>query len=838
MAKTSQFKVAKSSRTSAATHNDQITDPRFTNIQTDPRFRLPSKKNSRVQIDKRFKHVLQDEAFSSRAKVDRYGRRLPKDAGKKELEKYYSFDGDEESLSEDGIIGPDLKKATPKAKEDSSSSTEESSSDEESDVDGSEEDEVFGLLEEHEPGGGAIPVGKVTSRIAVVNLDWDNIRAADLMAVFSSFVPVAGAIQRISIYPSDFGKERIQKEEMEGPPKEIFSRDKTNSTLEEPESDLEDQDEDASSPEEDDEQIKKSLLREDTSQDFNSAKLRRYQLERLRYYYAVLICSSPSVAQTIYEAVDGTEYLTTANFFDLRFVPDDVDFSADESRDECLRIPDGYRPNEFVTDALQHSKVKLTWDADDGTRKEAQKRAFSASRANIDENDLKAYLGSDSSDEETEIPEPVVIDATTVGATESPAQKGPISSPPPKISKKDAERQRMRTLLGLDAKPVDASKKSNKSDPAPVGDLQITFSSGLTSSSQPNQSVFANSPEDREETTVEKYVRKEKERKARRKSRSKASTDDTPNASSINGNEANDEDIKDDGDRTQDLGFSDPFFADPDSVKTSKTTAERKEAKRLRKAERAAEEAANSAHRAELELLTMDDDATTTTPGGNNKGVRHFDMKEIVKAEKATAKIQKSKRGQKRLSEREKEALKSNPQDGFRIDAQDPRFDAVYQRAEFAIDPSHPRYQATPGMKALLEEGRKKRKRGNDELDEGNIEHGKESKRREKSGEEVAALVAKMKVKSKRKPASTNVYHPPNSFTYYIPNALLRITPTRFSGYQIPPASVAPFIRAAISSLDQSAAREGGPTAPFGPDRKLQAGAHASTKSGLCLSGY
>ncbi|KAI4236327.1 MAG: hypothetical protein LQ349_002606 [Xanthoria aureola] len=748
MAKKSHFKVAKSSRNATTTHDDQITDPRFTNIQTDPRFRLPSKKTGRVQIDKRFEHVLQDEAFSSRAKVDRYGRRLPKDAGKKELQKYYSFDGDEGKLSGDRNLELDIRKAKSEAEKDPSSSAEESSSEEESDVIESDEDEVFGLLDAQEPGSGAIPVGEVTSRIAVVNLDWDNIRATDLMAVFSSFVGGTGAIQKISIYPSEFGKERIQREEMEGPPKEIFSHNKTYSEPEEIDSEFEDQDDDGSGPGEDDEQIKKSLIQEETSSDFDSAKLRRYQLQRLRYYYAVLICISPSVARTIYEAVDGTEYLTTANFFDLRFIPNDVDFSQDKARDECMRIPDGYRPNEFVTDALQHSKVRLTWDADDGTRKDVQKRAFSASRANIDENDLKAYLGSDSSDDEADIPEPVVVDAAALGGIESPPQQhDPSSQSLIKVSKKDAERQRMRALLGLDGESVAASRKS-KSDPAPVGDLQITFSSGLISSSHPKPSVFDNSPDDHEETTVEKYVRKEKERKARRKSKLKASPKDTLNVST-NDHKINNEEDNEDFEKTKDLGFADPFFADPHSAKTTKTAADRKEAKRLKKSERAAEEAAASAQRAELELLTMEDDAIVSNAEGDRKGIRHFDMKEIIKAEKASAKIQKSKRMQKRLSEREKEALKAKSENGFRIDAQDPRFGAIYQRAEFAIDPSHPRYQATEGMKELLEEGRKKRKKMDDEVDGEDTEHRGNSKKRERKGEDVAGLVAKIKVKSK-----------------------------------------------------------------------------------------
>ena len=705
---------------------------------------MPSKKHSRVQIDNRFKHVLQDEAFSSRAKVDRYGRRLPKDAGKKELEKYYSFDGITRSSSEDSKDDLDHKKANPETEKNQLSEAEESSSDDDSDIKESDGEEIFGLLDAQEPGSGVIPVGEVTSRIAVVNLDWDNIRAADLMAVFSSFVPATGAIQKISIYPSEFGKQRMQREETEGPPSEIFSRSVIDGRYEATDSSSEGQDDGGVSiSEENDEKMKKSLLQEDTSQDFDSAKLRRYQLERLRYYYSVIVCSSSSVARTIYEAIDGTEYLTTANFFDLRFIPDDLDFSRDEPRDECLQIPDGYRPNEFVTDALQHSKVRLTWDADDGTRKEAQKRAFSASRANIDENDLKAYLGSDSSDDEVEIPEPVVVDATTADASEPTLQdQNPSTKPPPQMSKKDAERQRMRALLGFNVKPGLATRKP-KSDSPPVGDLQITFSSGLTSFSQPDQPVFLNSPDDREETTVEKYVRKEKERKARRKSKPKALPEDTSNKAYY-------EDHEEDQGGFQDLGFADPFFNDPDSVKSTKTGAERKEAKRLKKAERAAEEATASAQRAELELLTMEDNAATANPAEDKRGVRHFDMKDIVKAEKASGKVQKNRGKQRRLSEREKAALKAKSQDAFRVDTQDPRFEAIYRRAEFAIDPSHPRYQATEGMQTLLEEGRKKRKSGDSGVDEDEVEDRRNLGKRNRKGEDVAGLVAKMEVKSKR----------------------------------------------------------------------------------------
>ena len=655
--------------------------------------------------------MLRDENFSSRAKVDRYGRKLPKDAGKKELKRYYKIededeDGNEDEDEDDKNAGVEedevadeesrreLERIRPQ-EEDVPSSSEYSSSDDD-ELDAADEDEVFGLLDENE-GEEGILKGELSSRLAVVNLDWDNIRATDLMAVFSSFVPGNGRILKVSVYPSQYGKERMDREEMEGPPKEIFGQrglrdqqDGQSSSSEEGDQEEEDEDDVA-----EDESIKRSFLKEDEGLEFNSAKLRRYQLERLRYYYAVLSCSSVSVAEAIYNAVDGTEYLTTANFFDLRYIPDETKFEDDEPRDECERIPDGYRPNEFVTDALQHSRVRLTWDAEDGTRKEAQKRAFAGSRNDIDENDLRAYLGSDNSEDEA--PEPLVVDATYETAVNDDNMEYKTSKGP-ELSKKDAERQKMRALLGLRSEPV-SSKKSKVEKDTPMGDIQVTFTSGL--SSEPNKgSVFENEPE-RDETTVEKYVRKEKERKARRKENLKHKTraDDA-----IAGEE---KEIQASGDQpdaedpaTQDLGFSDPFFAASSNDKPT-TAAQRKVEKRQKRERRAADEAASAAKRAELELLMMDDKAKA-------HDMNHFDINDVAKAEKAS----KKKSSRKRLSEREKEALATKEKDTFEMNLGDERFKDVFQRSDFAIDPSHPRFKGTEGMKQLLEEGRRKRKVG------------------------------------------------------------------------------------------------------------------------------
>lgn len=681
--------------------------------------------------------MLRDENFTSRAKVDRYGRKLPKDAGRKELERYYRIEDEDEEgadgeVDEDKEVQQDIKRIKPGDEDFSSSSDDSSSNDNELSEVG--EDEVFGLLDENE-GKDGIPKGEVSSRLAVVNLDWDNIRAADLLAVFSSFAPSGGRIANVSIYPSEFGKERMDREEMEGPPKEIFGQsgscgpqgDQVSS------SEVGDQEEEDEGDEAEDERIKKSILKEDQGLEFNSAKLRRYQLERLRYYYAVLTCTSIAVAEAIYNAVDGTEYLATANFFDLRYVSDETDFSGDKPRDECERIPDGYRPNEFVTDALQHSKVRLTWDADDGTRKEAQKRAFAGSRADIDENDLKAYLGSESS--EDEVPEPLVVDSTSATAVngddvDSIKQKGT------RQSKKDAERQKMRALLGLQSEPI-SSKKSKAEKNAPVGDMQVTFSSGL--SSEPNKgSIFENEPE-RDETTAEKYVRKEKERKARRNEKLKHKIDDSTadhvEETQPSSNQSNAEDPA-----IQDLGFSDPFFTTPSNVKAT-TTAQRKAEKRQKREQRAADEAASVTKRAELELLMIDDKT-------NAQDINHFDINEIAKAEKAS----KKKILKKRLSEREKEALVMKEKDVFEMDVGDERFNDVFQRSDFAIDPSHPRFSGTEGMKQLLEEGRKKRKVGvvEDEWDEKREKKARRKEVNDGEMDDVQILVKRVKTKTKR----------------------------------------------------------------------------------------
>ncbi|KUJ16638.1 uncharacterized protein LY89DRAFT_707793 [Mollisia scopiformis] len=628
----------------------EITDPRFSNFTTDPRFRLPSKKSARTKLDKRFSRMLKDDDFSKTAKVDRYGRKLNSDSKKKALERLYVPEDEEDEeeadieVEDDDVVEKELARA--EGYDPARGGGFSSSEDEDEEDGGVEIEEVEEEFPDMQAESVAVEMGEITPRFAVVNLDWDNIRSVDLMAVFESFLRPGGKIHKISIYPSEFGKERMDREELEGPPKEIFAKPVEE---EEPEEDSEDD-------EEVEEKIKKDLQKADEGKEFDGAALRQYQLERLRYYYAVVECSDNDTAQKIYEATDGTEYLSSANFFDLRFIPDGVEFD-DKPRDECGSVPGGYRPTEFVTDALQHSKVKLTWDTnpEEAVRKDAIKRAFSGSRAEIGENDLRAYLGSDS--EEDEEDEAAEADAPT-------------------LSKKELARQKMRAALGLADEPVKPSKKSG-----PVGDMEVTFTAGL--SSKEKGSVFENEPI--VETTAERYVRLERERKARRKEKAKAKR------------EGRDPDAEvEEAAEDKDLGFDDPFFATDEAVKEKASKSQRKEDRLKKRAAKAAEAAEKASNRAELELLMADNG---TEPAAN---LDHFDINEIARAEKA-----KKKKGKK--SKEIETGKRGGLQEGFEMDVGDSRFSKLFESHEFAIDPSNPKFKGTEGMKKLLEEGRKKR---------------------------------------------------------------------------------------------------------------------------------
>jgi NUC153 domain len=257
-----------------------------------------------------------------------------------------------------------------------------------------------------------IPRGEASHRLAVLNLDWENIEAEDLFVLFNSFKPSPlSRILSVKIFLSQFGRDRIKFENLHGPPAHLFHAPEKRQNRHERASES-DREVGAASASES--HCSGSDGGEDTAgKDFNEEALRAYQLERLRYYYAIVECDSVETARAIYDNCDGREFEKTCNFLDLRYVPN-TDFFPDTDAEtgdmllykSCLDSVDtmkrleSYKAKDFTTQVLQHAKVTLTWDEDDPKRVKATRVKFSKDK--LDDMDFKAYLASTASEPDTE----------------------------------------------------------------------------------------------------------------------------------------------------------------------------------------------------------------------------------------------------------------------------------------------------------------------------------------------------------------------------------------------------------------------------------------------------
>lgn len=407
-------------------------DPRFSKVFSDPRFRNVKKKDFKVKLDDRFnKKDLKKEftLLKSTAKVDKYGRKID-DANEisNNLDKYYEDDNDDdkdnnaseessEEVNEESSEEVNEKKKPELSGDDDNDSSvnPDSNSESDSDSDGFEDLEdplakARGLVESDDSSDEEIdseidetndednekeniPVLDPTTRIAVVNLDWDHLNSTDLFATFSSFLPKGGNIRSVTIYKSEYGKKRLAEEDLNGPPREIFNPIKDNNQSDSDSDDDEDLDLAKAS---------KKLIQENNGEEeeFNFSELRRYQLQRLRYYYAVVEFNNLDSSIEIYKKCDSTEYESSGNFFDLRYIPDDMTFDEIDIRDKCDKISSSYRPVEFSTDSLRNSKPKLTWDETPIERVQIISKSFK--QGELDDLDLKNYLASDTEDDENE----------------------------------------------------------------------------------------------------------------------------------------------------------------------------------------------------------------------------------------------------------------------------------------------------------------------------------------------------------------------------------------------------------------------------------------------------
>ena len=316
-------------------------------------------------------------------------------------------------------------------------------------------------------------------------MDWDHIRAIDLFHVFRSFLPndSTSAILKVSIIPSMYGLEKMNKENVQGP-EGIWN-------------DLESSDED--------EELgtlgpltRKQLIRKD-QEAFDQEKLRKYQKDRLKYYFAVVECSSKETSMHLYNSCNDLEIEHTSNRFDMRFIPDDVKFDASQiPKDVANSAPVDHKLPEFHTKSLQHTRVKLTWDQDDPERLSLTKRLRDESLYSdnaylplAEERKLKKYLATsdsessdDSSDEEDD-------------------------------SKKKAKRKKVRKKYSSLLNEIHHTDNGSMFGKGNTGDgnmdMEITFTPGITDSVQSMVDRKLNNNEDK--SSWEQHLEKLKEKK-------------------------------------------------------------------------------------------------------------------------------------------------------------------------------------------------------------------------------------------------------------------------------------------------------------------------------------
>lgn len=407
--------------------------------------------------------------------ITRTGRASADDDDDDENESDEEEDEDEDSDNDDeSDSGPDLARGK--------GNIETSSEDEEDMADLLPEDSGF----EHawrELDKDAPRADEVTRRLAVCNMDWDRLKAKDLLALFNSFKPKGGVIFSVKIYPSEFGKERMKEEQVQGPVELL------------------------------------SIPEDAPEKDWTSReKLRDYQFKRLKYYYAVVDCDSPETAGKIYEDCDGLEFESSCSFIDLRFIPDDTTFD-DEPKDVASEVDlTAYKPKYFTSAAMGTSTVEITWDETDHERITTLNRKFK--KEELLDMDFQAYLASSSEDEE-EIEEELQGDDKVSVEEEGKTKK----------SQKDDEEQiaKYRQLLQV----IQEKEKKGKENDM---EMEIKWVPGLKESAE---EMVKNKLEGKDKLTPwEQFLEKKKEKKRLKKKQKalaeEASEDELPSDVDLN----------------------------------------------------------------------------------------------------------------------------------------------------------------------------------------------------------------------------------------------------------------------------------------------------------------
>jgi hypothetical protein len=764
-------------------------EDRFAAAETRPQFRTHSTKQSKVVLDERFSSVLTDPRFQLQPK-DKYGRtnkNKKNEAIKEELSAFYTIqenneepkdaneqpknddaknkrdDDDQKEKSSNSEQEDDEEPEDPasriayltklsRGELDMSSSSEDDDSSKSSDNDDDDDDSVergqgmvngsAGILdpstraEEEEE----ISISYEDSPYLVAtNLDWVNLRAVDIFTILSSFTS-PGALKRVQVYQSDFGKERMEKDKLGGPA-DIWKRkkiqaktrhdddneDTASESMEdaadggnEPEEDPAFDDSNAEEKEEEEEEADEddeALENEDDEvvydeSEFDAEKLRAYEASKLKYFFAIVEFAKPEHANIAYREVDGMEFEHSSSAIDLRTLPPEAleDVIKDRAmRDEATSIPSNYEPPDFVVSALQQTNVQCTWDQGDTERERKLTNHFNGAWQGLAEaDDVKAYLASDaSSDDESE---------------DERAAKG----------------SQMRKLLGLDSGSEDDGSASDRRSSDPSDDdsdnnsdgeegKTLKFIPGAKKLEEKIRNKLEAQDEEEELTPWQKYLEKRKQKRRERKQAMKKGGKEAEASKQGHQQGMLHDDVSEEEDERDDF-----FMDDGDKKPSTKRNLGEKTVEKFSSSSRSS--------RHELELLLAGEN--------EEEEARDYDIRGIQR-------IEKNKGKKLQGSRKRKEEILSEDVSGkdFKVDVQDSRFAAVLEGSDdrFGIDKTDPHFKDTPAMQRILSEQterrKKKQKKSNSKSSTGPVAPNIDVEKNAKSAgaNALSALVQKLK---------------------------------------------------------------------------------------------
>lgn len=685
-------------------------DPRFSHIASDPKFKPMPKSKKKVKIDSRFQSLFTSQHFTIRTDMDKRGKpvRDSKKKSKHTMERFYAMsesdtdESDKDENEEENEIGLEVKvkdrvkvkKVKPLDEDDNKDESADGEEEEDDDEDGESEEEEDEESEEEEDlpeysakydieetevdhkwnelQNDATEVSESSRRLAVCNMDWDFVKAQDLFVLFKSFVPEGGSLNSVAIYTSEFGKERMAEEAMLGP-KEM------RNNLQNGKNDNE-EDKKKKKGKKIDEKKEKRMNKE--SNEVHREKLREYQLNRLKYYYAVVDCDSVRTADAVYTECDSREYQLSSIILDLRYIPDDMTFE-DEPREiftESQTTVD-YQPSTFQSSALSQAKVEVTWDETDFDRLSRRVSALQSKELEsiVEENKYSDIIAPPESDSEDETDQPEWLKNVLAQEDDSDGDDDEEGEGNDKKFISEEKKIKMYRQLFMDKIADEEEEKQKEDDNV---DKIMEFQPGLKTSVAKNLMKKEKKKED--SAVVGEYLEKKKEKKKKKRERKKQelATQEEDGAFS-------------DDDLPENLELDDSMREMMKGEEANFVDKGKKKKKKKKKFDDELNEE-EKREKAELELILMRDDGS----------------KKIAKPEKVDESKSKKRKSKKQMAKLKK-ADKKEAED-FVLDVEDNRFNALYTSHLFHIDPTAPQYKKTKNMVRLVDEQikRKKQKSG------------------------------------------------------------------------------------------------------------------------------